>query len=72
MNVVQTIEFTDKERLAIQKTLELADEIANITGRSLSEVLEYFANAAKFNDDYTCSISAKHQIEDIQTGEVSQ
>lgn len=62
MKAVQTIELSDQERIVVQQFLKLIDDISRVTGRSMDNVFEYFAEEAEINDDDTYSIGALHDI----------
>jgi hypothetical protein len=56
MKVTQTIELEDNERLAIQKVLEICDEISDIAHCSMVGVFEYLTDVADVIGDYKYSI----------------
>ena len=68
MKVTQTIELEDNERLAIQKTLGICDEISDIAHCSMEDVFDYLSEVAGVIGEYKYSIGSILAIQDIRLG----
>ena len=67
MQIVQTIELTDEERITVSKFLKLADTISDVARCSMDDVFVYFADKAEIIEENNAySIGAIHQITDIK------
>lgn len=56
MKVTHTIEFTDKERLAIQEVLGIVDRLSEETDDSIKETFDFLHDNAEIIDEYKYSI----------------
>lgn len=65
MEVIQTIQLEDNERLAIQKVLALCDEISEIAHCSMANVFDYLIDVSEIVDEYKYSIGDMLQIAEI-------
>lgn len=65
MKVTQTIQLDDKERLAIQKVLELCDEISNIAHCSMVDVFAYLEGVSDIVGELKYSIGDTLYIAEI-------
>ena len=65
MNITQTIQLQEDERLAIEKVLGLCDEISEIAHCTMANVFDYLVGEAEIVDEYTYCISNFLQIAEI-------
>ena len=65
MEVVQTIELNNEERLTVSRFIQLVDKISDIAGCSMDDVFIYFLGKAEIIEINKYSIGAIHQIKDI-------
>ena len=65
MEVTQTIQLSEDERLAIQKVLGLCDEIADVVSCSMLDVFDYLRANAEVVEDYKYSIGDTLYIAEI-------
>lgn len=65
MKITRTIELDDKDRLTVERFLNLVDKVSDVARCSMDDVFLYFADKAELTDD-GYSIGVLHQIEDIK------
>lgn len=67
MQIVQTIELTDEERITVSHFLKLVDTISDVARCSMDDVFVYFADKAEIIENNAYSVGAIHQIKDIKS-----
>ena len=65
MKVTQKIQLDDKERLAIQKVLEICDEISDIAHCTMMDVFAYLESEANIIGNYKYSVGDTLDIAEI-------
>jgi len=65
MQIVKTIELTEKERETICDFLGIVDKISDAARCSMADVFLYLANEADYEVDGTYSIKALHNLDKI-------
>ena len=66
MTITREIDLDDKDRLAICRVIRITEKLGTVTGRSRSEVFEYFLDKAERLVDGSYSIIATHQLDDME------